>query len=114
MATHMNSFALMAAVCALSAQLSGCNYAQSKSVFLPARMINSAVDDSMLAARIRAALMASDDITALDIKIQTKRDEVVLSGFADNHAQIDRSIALVRQLKGVRKVVNHISIRQFT
>lgn len=114
MAMHTNSFALMAAMCALSAYLSGCNYAQSKPVFLPAMKLNSGADDSMLAARVRTALMASDDIIGLDIRIQTKRDEVVLSGFADSHAQIERNITLVRQLKGVRRVVNHISIRQFT
>lgn len=86
MATHTNSLALMAALCALSAYLYGCNYAQSKPVFLPAKMINAAVDDSMLASRVRTALMASEDIADLDIRIQTKKDEVVLSGYADNSA----------------------------
>lgn len=114
MAMHTKNIAFMAAVCALSMQLPACDYAQSKPVSLSAKMIGSAVDDSMLATRIRAALMANGDITDLDIRIQTKRDEVVLSGFADNHVQIDRNIGLVRQLKGVRKVVNHIVIRQFT
>lgn len=114
MAMHTKHFALIATVFALSVPLSGCDYAQSKPIFLPAKTVNSTADDSILAARVRAALMASNDITDLDIRIQIKRDEVVLSGFADNLAQIDRNIALVRQLKGVRRVVNHLSIRQFT
>ena len=116
MATHMsrNTALTALALFMLSVNLSGCNSAQSMPVFVPAKMISSAVDDSMLASRVRTALMASDDIADLDIRIQTKRDEVVLSGYAGDSAQLDRNIALVRQVKGVRKVINHISIRQFT
>ncbi|WP_257722510.1 BON domain-containing protein [Collimonas pratensis] len=68
----------------------------------------------MLASRIRNALMASVDIPDLDIRIQIQKSRVVLSGFADNQAEIDRNLTLARQVKGVRTIVNHISIRQFT
>lgn len=58
--------------------------------------------------------MASVDIPDLDIRIQIQKSRVVLSGFADNQAQIDRNLTLVKQVKGIRTIVNHIGIRQFT
>ncbi|MEO6918578.1 MAG: BON domain-containing protein [Collimonas sp.] len=116
MVTQMNGFVALATmiICVLSVNVAGCNNAQSEPVFISSTMINVGADDSLLATKIRTELMDSRDIVDLDIRIRTERDVVLLSGFADNQAQIDRSIALVRRIVGVRRVVSHIAIRQFT
>ena len=102
------------AIFALPVFLCGCNNAQSMPVAAPLSAIQSAAAGSGLTAKIKTALMATDGVDNLDIRIRTQRDEVMLSGFADSRAQIDRSIEVVKRVAGVGKVINRIRIREFT
>lgn len=114
MITLVNRFLGTMAICALPAFLCGCNNAQSMPVAAPLSSIQSAPAGSGLTAKIKTALMASDGIDNLDIRIRTQQDEVMLSGFADSRAQIDRSIEVVKRVAGVGKVISRIRIRKFT
>lgn len=114
MNTLVNPFLAAMALCALPAFLCGCNNAQSMPVTAPLSAIQAAPASSGLTAKIKKALMASDGIDNLDIRIRTQKDEVMLSGFADSRAQIDRSIEVVKRVAGVGRVINRISIRKFT
>jgi hyperosmotically inducible protein len=109
-----NPFTFLAAIaiCALPAFLVGCNDAHSMPAVAPSAMATT--DGSMLIAKIKTALLASSDLENLDIRIQIRNGEVVLRGFADDQVQIDRSIAVVKRVAGVGKVINRISVRKFT
>lgn len=78
----------------------------------PSTTIGNEVDDSVLTARVRAALMANEAIKSLDIKVKTRKDQVMLSGFADSQDQIDRAIVLVNGVEGVVSVDNQMSLKE--
>jgi osmotically-inducible protein OsmY len=116
MVTPANRFASLLAIAALTLPviLSGCNSAQGMPVIAPPATVDATADDAMLTAKIKIALMAGGASSDLDIRIRTQKDEVMLSGFADSQAQIDRSIKMVKRVEGVRRVINRMSIRRFT
>ena len=74
--------------------------------------IGNQVDDTVVTAKVKTALMADADIKGLDIKVETRKGEVLLSGFVDNQAQIDRGIAVTRNVEGVKNVDNRLNIKQ--
>ncbi len=70
------------------------------------------VDDGMLTAKVKSALMADDIVKSSDIAVVTNRAEVQLSGFVDNQAQVDRALVVARAVEGVQGVVNQMSIKK--
>jgi hyperosmotically inducible protein len=114
MITLPNRFACAGAIaaCALLALLSGCNNSQGTSGTAPSTTIGTEVDDSVVTTKVRTALMSNDDVKSLDIKVKTHKGEVMLSGFADNQAQIDRSIAVAKSIEGVKNVDNQLSLKE--
>jgi len=44
--------------------------------------------------------------------VETRKNEVQLSGFVDNQTQIDRAIEITRGVEGVESVINKMSIKQ--
>jgi len=74
--------------------------------------VGNKVDDAVITTRVKAALLADPDIHSLDIRVVTRIDEVQLSGFVDNQAQIDRALALAQAVPGVRHVANEMAIKK--
>jgi hyperosmotically inducible periplasmic protein len=70
-----------------------------------------AVDDNTLASTIRAALLADPDVKNLDVKIEAHNGEVMLSGFVDNQAEMDRIIMFAWMAEGIKKVDNKMSLK---
>lgn len=97
---------------ALLTPLSG--NAQDISTATPSTTIGTEIDDSVITAKVKVALMSNDEIRSLDIKIRTYKGVVMLSGFADNPFQIDRSIAVVMGVEGVKDVDNQLSLKEGT
>ncbi|MDN5752802.1 MAG: BON domain-containing protein, partial [Nitrosospira sp.] len=64
------------------------------------------IDDSTLASTIKSALLADPDVKDLDVKIEAHNGEVMLSGFVDNQAQMDRVIMFAWMAEGIKKVDN--------
>jgi len=73
--------------------------------------IGTEVDDSLLTTRVKAALLDNIDIKSLDLKVETRKGEVMLSGFVDNQDQIDHALAIVRTVPGVVSVNNSVSLK---
>lgn len=112
MTTLPNRFtcAVALAVCALLAPLSV--NAQGESAASPSTTIGTKVDDSVITTKVKAALMSDDNVKSLDIKVKTYKGVVMLSGFADNQDQIDRSIAVTKGVEGVHNVDNMLSLKE--
>ncbi len=70
------------------------------------------VDDSVITARVKSALLADASIKSLDIAVVTRKGEVQLSGFVNNQSQIDRAIEVARGTENVRSVGNEMSIKK--
>lgn len=71
----------------------------------------TAIDDSVLTTKVKAALLADNQVKSTDISVETKQGEVLLSGFVDNEAQASRAIQVARGVDGVKNVNNKMSVK---
>ena len=69
------------------------------------------IDDSAITAKVKAALLADKETSALSINVETFKGVVQLSGFAKSRAEANRAFTLARGVAGVRSVKNDILIR---
>ena len=69
------------------------------------------IDDTVVTASVKSALLGDADIKSFDFQVETRKGEVQLSGFALNQSQIDRAIELTRAVKGVKDVQNKLSLK---
>ncbi|MGA7985227.1 MAG: BON domain-containing protein [Burkholderiales bacterium] len=74
--------------------------------------VGTELDDSVITAKVKSALLADPDIKSFDIAVETRKGEVQLSGFVDNQAQIDQAIAIAQKVDGVTSVGNAMSIKK--
>lgn len=74
--------------------------------------IGTTVDDSVVTTRVKSALLDNVDIKSFDIKVETRKGEVMLSGFVNSQAQMDHAIALTRGIEGVTSVDNKLTLKE--
>lgn len=97
---------------AFSVVLSGCNNPQNPPQ--PAAASTTAgteIDDTVVTTRVKSALLADPDIKSFDLKVETRKGKVQLSGFVDNQAQIDHTVATTSAVEGVKSIDNSISLK---
>jgi len=91
---------------------SACNKAPDTSgTPAPETTVGTVIDDSVVTANVKSALLSDPAIKSLDFKVETRKGDVQLSGFVDNQAQIDRAIALTKAITGVRSVQNNVTLK---
>jgi len=73
--------------------------------------VGTDVDDSAITTKVKSALLADEIVKGLDIKVETHKGEVQLSGFVDNQTQIDRAISVTRGVEGVKNVDNKMTLK---
>lgn len=73
--------------------------------------VGSEIDDAVVGTKVRAALLGNQDIKGYDIKVETRKGVVLLSGFVDNQGQVERAIALVQGIEGVSEVQNGMALK---
>lgn len=78
----------------------------------PSITAGTELDDSVVTTRVKTALLDNVDIKSFDLKVETRKGEVMLSGFVDNQAQIDMAVASTRNVEGVKGVDNKITLKQ--
>ncbi|MEM5344657.1 BON domain-containing protein [Paraburkholderia azotifigens] len=71
----------------------------------------NATDDAALAARVKQALVADPGLRSLPISVATYKGVVQLSGYADSDAQIQKALAVTRDVPGVHSVSNDLHLR---
>ena len=92
--------------------VAGCNQPQEPAGTPPPRTsVGTEIDDSVVTARVKSALVADQDIKGLAFKVETRKGEVQLSGFVDNQTQIDRAIAVTHGVVGVKSIDNKVSVK---
>ncbi|MES2583087.1 MAG: BON domain-containing protein [Pseudomonadota bacterium] len=101
---------LMATVLAVCAV--GCSKPVD-SVGLPvaSTTVGTDIDDSVITSSVKSALLADADIKSFDFKVETRKGEVLLSGFVDNQAQLDRATAVTRAVSGVKGIQNNVVLK---
>lgn len=102
--------AIGAAVIALS--VAGCTKpADTAAAPAPSTSVGTVIDDSVLTAKVKSALLADPDVKSFDIKTESRKGEVQLSGYVDSQAQVDRALGVVRAIEGVTGVDNKIALK---
>jgi hyperosmotically inducible protein len=97
---------------AMSVLIAGCGNRQGELPKPPASTtIGTEIDDTVVTTKVKSALFADPDIKSFDLKVETRKGKVQLSGFVDNQAQIDRAITTTRGVEGVKSVDNSISLK---
>jgi hyperosmotically inducible periplasmic protein len=100
------------AVCISLASLSACQREPSAPADPADKTVGNVVDDTVVSTRVRSALIANPYIKSGDIKVETFKGSVQLSGFAEDQSQIDQSVAVTKAVEGVTAVVNQLSIKE--
>ena len=71
------------------------------------------VSDSVITSKIKAKLATAEDVSAINIKVDTdKNGVVVLSGTAKSKAEADKAHSIAHSVEGVTKVINNIRIKK--
>jgi osmotically-inducible protein OsmY len=71
----------------------------------------SAVDDGVVTAKVKAALVADPVTKAHQINVETFKGTVQLSGFVETDEARARALQLARDVEGVRKVKDAMEVR---
>lgn len=73
--------------------------------------VGEVVDDGMITAKVKTALLADSDVKGLRIDVDTKDGVVTLKGTADKAANIDRAAKLAHDTTGVKSVDNQLVVK---
>lgn len=77
-----------------------------------ASTLGSDLDDAVITGRVKAALLADEAAKSLDISVETRKGEVMLSGFVMSKAQISLAEKLAAKQEGVKTVRNELSVKK--
>jgi osmotically-inducible protein OsmY len=68
------------------------------------------IDDASITAEVKMVLLSHRSTSAVHTKVTTKKGVVSLSGKARNAAEIDLVTNYVSDIKGVKRVKNHMTV----
>ena len=69
------------------------------------------LDDSVITTKVKTALMTDNVGKGGDTSVETRKGEVLLSGFVDSQAQADREVQLAKSVDGVQSVQNKLMVK---
>lgn len=101
----------MALMVTATAFITGCNRVEPVPATASPTTVGTELDDTVITTRVKSALLADQDIKGFDIKVETRKGMVLLSGFVDNQSQIDRVMSVTRIVEGVRDVENRMTLK---
>ena len=62
------------------------------------------VNDTWITTKVKADLLATENVSGLDIKVETVDGVVTLTGAVTSQAQKDKAVEVAKQIKGVKRV----------
>lgn len=69
------------------------------------------VDDSVITAKVKAALLKDPAVSALAVSVETRKGTVLLSGFVENDNQLRRAQEVAAGVQGVVTVKNGLVVK---
>jgi len=100
----------VALACAVSMGMTGCDGSREEARAPARTTVGTEIDDTVVTARVKATLLSDPDVKSNDIKVETRKGRVQLSGFVGTQARIDNAIALTRKVEGVKGVENAMNV----
>lgn len=62
------------------------------------------VGDTWITTKVKAEMLATEDVSGLEVSVETVNGVVHLSGDVDTQAEIDRAVAVAEGIEGVTRV----------
>jgi len=78
---------------------------------LPDESAGEYVDDAVITTKVKASILDQPTLKILEIKVETFKGTVYLSGFVASQSQIDKASEVARSVNGVRLVRNEMRVR---
>ncbi len=101
---------LLIAALAQAGILAGCDQTDrnriGSEVAQDSKQAGQAIDDSVITAKVKAALLAEKDLDSTSIHVDTSLGKVILSGKVPNQTQAERAVQVVKGINGVVDVDN--------
>jgi osmotically-inducible protein OsmY len=69
------------------------------------------IDDTLITSKIKAAFAADPTVKATEVKVETFKGTVQLSGFVESRESAQKAVQIARQVKGVTEVRNNTVIK---
>jgi hyperosmotically inducible periplasmic protein len=69
------------------------------------------VDDTTITTKVKAEFVADKTVDATNIKVETYKGTVQLSGFAKSQAEINKAVQIARNVTGVQSVKNDVLLK---
>lgn len=97
----------LAALC-LAALLAACSGTPSK------ESTGEYIDDSVITTRVKSAFVQDKLVDAAEVKVDTFKGHVQLSGVADSQSEIERAAQIALKVPGVKSVRNDLRLKPAT
>ena len=69
------------------------------------------IDDAAITAKVKAAFAEDKVVSVFDIKVETDKGNVLLTGTVDSHDQKTRAKQLAENVAGVKSVENNLHVK---
>ena len=69
------------------------------------------IEDSVITAKVKAAMLKDLRLKGLDVKVETYRGTVLLSGFVNEEQQAQRAAEIASGVRGVTAVKNSLTVK---
>lgn len=69
------------------------------------------VDNSVITAKVKAAIFSEPSLKTLQINVKTYKDQVQLSGFVDSAENVAKAAEVARGVQGVGSVQNDLLVK---
>ncbi|MBC7682498.1 MAG: BON domain-containing protein [Ferruginibacter sp.] len=111
--TPSERFATIALVSAMSLSIVACSkpVETAASGPVPNTSVGTEIDDTVVTASVKSALLTDADVKSVDVKVETRKGEVMLSGFVDNQAQIERATTIAKGVAGVKSIDSKMALK---
>ncbi len=69
------------------------------------------VDDSVITTKVKTAIFNEPTLKSTEINVETFKGTVQLSGFVNSQGDVNKAVAVARNVKGVTAVKNDMRVK---
>ncbi|AWK13345.1 BON domain-containing protein [Candidatus Fukatsuia symbiotica] len=69
------------------------------------------IDDTVITTRVKSALFGTKNFRSTEIKVETFKRRVQLSGFVTSKQAADQAVKIARSVPGVKSVSNKMQVK---
>lgn len=69
------------------------------------------IDDTIITTKVKAEILKEPTLKTFEIKVETFKGIVQLSGFVNSQADISKAVEIARNVKGVKSVKNDMRLK---